>query len=235
MITLYAFGPFSGLPDASPFVTKTMLLLKFAGLDYKEDRTGYQRAPKGKLPFIDDAGTIVADSTFIRWHIEKSRGIDFDAHLTDEQRAIGWAVEKMCEEHLYWLVVRARWLDDANFTRGPARFFDSAPAPIRPLVKWMVRRKIAKSAYLQGLSRHSDAEAAALARKDVETLATLLGDKPFLFNDQPSGVDATVFAFIASALWAGYESPIKEAALALPNLVAYRDRLMRQYFPSFAA
>jgi hypothetical protein len=49
IITLYTFGPFFGLPDGSPFVTKTMLLLKFAGLEYSEDRGGYGKAPKGKL------------------------------------------------------------------------------------------------------------------------------------------------------------------------------------------
>jgi glutathione S-transferase len=235
MITLYCFGPFRGLPDASPFVMKTMVLLKLAGIDYQENRKGYSRAPKGKLPFIDDDGTIVADSTLIRWHIEKTRGVDFDAHLSPEQRAIGWAVEKMCEEHLYWLIARARWLDDANFQRGPARFFDSVPAPVRPVVSWMIRRKVAKSVHLQGLGRHSPEEAATLARKDIETLATLLGDKPYLFGDEPSGADATVFAFVAGLLWAGFESPIRDAAEAHANLVAYRDRMMRAYFPSFTS
>jgi hypothetical protein len=51
MITLYTFGPYFGLPDGSPFVTKAMLLLKFAGLEYSEDRGGYRKAPKGKLPY----------------------------------------------------------------------------------------------------------------------------------------------------------------------------------------
>ena len=46
MITLYTFGPYFGLPDASPFVIKAMLLLKFAGLDYHEDRGGFRKAPK---------------------------------------------------------------------------------------------------------------------------------------------------------------------------------------------
>jgi hypothetical protein len=46
MITLYCFGPFGGLPDASPFVMKAMMLLKLAGLDYREDRTGYARAQR---------------------------------------------------------------------------------------------------------------------------------------------------------------------------------------------
>ena len=79
MITLYTFGPYFGLPDASPFVTKAMLLLKFSGLPYEENRHGYSRAPKGKLPYIADDGIIIADSTLIRFHIEKKYGFDFDA------------------------------------------------------------------------------------------------------------------------------------------------------------
>ena len=78
MITLYAFGPGFGLPDPSPFVMKADVLLKMAGMPYRVDLSGLSRAPKGKLPYIDDDGTIVADSTFIRRHLEQGRGIDFD-------------------------------------------------------------------------------------------------------------------------------------------------------------
>ena len=85
MITLYTFGPYFGLPDASPFVTKAMLLLKIAGLAYSEDRGGYFKAPKGKLPYINDDGLIIADSTFIRFHVEKKYGFDYDAGLNAEQ------------------------------------------------------------------------------------------------------------------------------------------------------
>jgi glutathione S-transferase len=66
MITLYTFGPSAGLPDISPFVMKAEVLLKMAGLPYRTDTTGFRKAPKGKLPYIDDDGEIVADSTFIR-------------------------------------------------------------------------------------------------------------------------------------------------------------------------
>ncbi len=65
MITLYTFGPYFGLPDASPFVLKAMLLLKIAGLPFEESRSGFAKAPKGKLPYIDDDGEKIADSTFI--------------------------------------------------------------------------------------------------------------------------------------------------------------------------
>src|SRR6476661_2469468 len=120
MITLYSFGPGFGLPDPSPFVTKAEVLLKMAKLPYRIDTSGFKKAPKGKLPYIDDDGETIADSTFIRWHLEKKYKIDFDRGLSPEQRAIAWAFEKMLEEHLYWAVVHARWMDDVNFAKGPA-------------------------------------------------------------------------------------------------------------------
>lgn len=234
MITLYSFGPSFGLPDASPFVMKAMMLLKLAGLDYVENHKGFSRAPKGKLPYIDDDGTIVTDSTFIRFHLEKTHGVDFDAGLSAEQRAQAWAIEKMCEEHLYWVMVHARWMNDANFERGPARFFDGVPALMRPFVKATIRRRVAKTLRLQGLGRHSEQEIAELGVRDIEALSTLLGDKPFLFGDKPSGADATVFAFIAEILVPIADTPVRTATESKANLVAYRDRLLQTYFPQFA-
>ena len=114
MITLYTFGPAFGLPDPSPFVTKAEVLLKIAGLPYRTDTQGFRKAPKGKLPYIEDDGERIADSTFIRWHIEKKYRIDLDRGLAPEQRATAWAFEKMADEHLYWAVVDARWMDDTN-------------------------------------------------------------------------------------------------------------------------
>jgi glutathione S-transferase len=233
-ITLYCFRPAAGLPDASPFVTKAMVLLKMAGIDYVEDRSGFSKAPKGKQPYINDEGEIIADSTFIRFHIEQKYSADFDAHLSETQKAVGWCVEKMCEEHLYWIIVHMRWMDDANFERGPARFFDSAPAIVRPLAKRFIRRRIAKSLWAQGMGRHSAADIDALGIRDIEALATLIGDKPYLFGNAPCGADATIFAFVASALSPMAESAIRDAALAKPNLVAYRDRIMQAYFPETA-
>lgn len=233
MITLYTFGPGFGLPDPSPFVTKAEMLLKLAELPYRTDTTGYRRAPKGKLPYIEDEGLLVPDSTFIRWHIEKKYGIDFDSGLTAAERGVAWAVEKLLEDNLYWALVHARWMDDANFARGPATFFQSVPWPLRPLVQAMIRRKVGKNLKSQGMGRHSPQEIAALASKGIESVAAILGDKPYLMGARPCGADAAVFAFAASALCPLFDTPIRSAAEAQPNLAAYVDRLLRQYFPDF--
>ena len=78
MLTLYTFGPTRTLPDPSPFVTKALVLMKMAGLPYQAKTGGLRGAPKGKLPFLDDDGQKIADSSFIRMHLETRHRIDFD-------------------------------------------------------------------------------------------------------------------------------------------------------------
>jgi glutathione S-transferase len=232
MITLYTFGPFFGLPDPSPFVMKAMLLLKFAGLPFEENRNGYRRAPKGKLPYIDDDGTIVPDSTFIRFHIEKKYGFDFDAGLEPEQKAAAWAIEKMCEEHLYFALVATRWCDDENFAKGPAQFFKAIPMPLRPIVQTLVRRKVKKRVNLQGFGRHTQVEQDRLAITDIDALATLLGTKPYLMGETPCSADAAVFGAVASFLAPAFTTEVRTAAEKHQNLIRYRDRILRRYFSS---
>jgi glutathione S-transferase len=231
VITLYTFGPYFGLPDGSPFVIKAMLLLKIAGLAYVENRDGLRKAPEGKLPYIEDDGQIVADSTFIRQHIEKKYRFIYDSGLTDEQKAIGWTLERACEDHLYWIAVADRWLDDANFEKGPAHFFDAAPAPLRPLLKAFIRRKVRRDAWGQGLARHTPEQRRELARRGFQSFAALLGDKPFLFGDRPHGADATLGAFAMGALCPLFDGPAREEAEKVPSLVAYAQRMKAAYFP----
>ena len=151
MITLHTFGPNFGLPDPSPFVTKAEMLLKMSGRPYRTDTEGFGNAPKGKLPYIEDDGARIADSTFIRWHLEKKYQIDFDRGLTAGERGTAWAFEKMAEDHLYWALLHARWMDDANFAKGPVVFFRKVPAPVRPIVVAMIRRHVRKALHAHGM------------------------------------------------------------------------------------
>jgi glutathione S-transferase len=232
MITLHTFGPYFEQPDGSPFVIKAMILLKMAGLAFVEKRSAPFNAPKAKLPYIDDEGEKIADTTFIRLHIQKKYGFDYEAGLSSEQKAWGWALERMLDEHFYWLAISERWLDDENFARGPASFFNRMPAPMRPLVKSMVRGKMRKAAYAQGLSRHNAEERRLLARRDLESCAALLGDRPFLFGHEPRGADATLAAFMLAALSPVFRSAIREELQKLPSLCSYAWRMESIYFPA---
>ncbi|MBY4729507.1 glutathione S-transferase family protein [Cupriavidus pauculus] len=234
MITLYTFGPAFGLPDASPFVIKAELLLKLAGLPYQTRRGNVRRAPKSKLPYLDDMGRLIADSTLIRWHIEKTYHIDFDEGLTPAQRGTAWAVEKLLEDNLYWAVARVRWLEGDNFERGPAQFFGFVPAPLRGMVKTLVRRKVRQMLWAQGLGRHTHEDMAAIAIQGVRSVTDILGDKPYLMGDRPCGADATLFAFAASLQSPVFETPIRAEAESHANLQAYLARMKARFYPDFA-
>ena len=232
MITLYSFGPGFGLPDPSPFVTKTEVLLKMAKLPYRADTSGFKKAPKGKLPYVDDdGGETIADSTFIRWHLEKKYKIDFDRGLSPEQRAIAWAFEKMLEEHLYRAVVHARWMDDANFAKGPATFFRAIPAPVRPFLVSIIRRRLRQTLHGQGIGRHSHDEIVALGTRSVDATADYLGTKPFMMGAEPTGLDATAFAFVAGVLCPLFDTPLRSAAERHENLKQYVGRMTARFYP----
>lgn len=229
MITFYGFGSAFGLPDPSPFVMKSEIQLKMAGVPYRFERGAPPAAPKGKIPFIRSGAHRVGDSTFIRAHIEKEYGFDFDSGLGAEQRALAWAVERMLEDHLYFAILAARWLDDENWEKGPSHFFDGAPEGVAQASREQVRRTL----HGHGIGRHREDEIAELGGRSLASLSTLLGDKPFLFGDAPCGADATAFAFAAAALTPFFESALCKRAESHPNLASYCERSMRRFYPEF--
>jgi len=234
MLVLDTFGPAFGLPDPSPFVMKAMVLLKMAGLEHETRRGDVRKAPKGKFPVLHDDGVVVPDTTFIRWHLETAHGIDFDLALSDEQKAVGWAVEKMLEDNLYWAVVHERWVIDENFDKGPRQFFQVLPAPMRPLIIWMVRRQVARDLKGQGMARHDRSEIIRIGKTSLKAVSDILGQKPYLLGENPSGADATAYAFLANALCDHFESPLLQAADECPNLAAYCARMTERYFPELS-
>jgi glutathione S-transferase len=233
MITLYSSGPSFGLPDASPFVTKVETLLRMSKLPFEKALMNFSKAPKGKIPYIGDDGQLLGDSTFIRWHLEEKYQIDFDRGLTTEQRAIAWAFEKMAEDNLYWASVYFRWMIEANFRKGPAIFFKGVPAPVRPVVVSIFRRRIRNALHGQGIGRHTPDEIAAIGKRSVDAMADYLGDKPFFMGSEPAGIDATMFAFAASAICPLFDSDVQRAAAGHANLRNYIGRMTVRFYPEF--
>src|SRR5262245_66307312 len=87
-IKLFQFPRMFAVPNVSPFCCKLETWLRIAGIGYEvvdtpDPRTG----PKGKLPFIEDAGVRIADTSLIIDHLVKTRGVDPDGHLHASQRA----------------------------------------------------------------------------------------------------------------------------------------------------
>jgi glutathione S-transferase len=234
MLTLHVYGPYFGLPDASPFCIKGLTLLKMSGLPYTVERMSPFKAPKGKAPYLADNGTLIADSHFLMRHLETAHSADFSGGYGAAELAKGWAVARMLEEHFYFLMVGFRWLDsDENFWKGPYQFFADAPAPVRPLIALAVRRKLRKTTQLQGVGRHSSKERIALAKGDVDAVEAILGDNAYLLGERPSAADATVLGALWTASTPFFMSTAGDDIRARPRLMAYLRRMQGNYFPDF--
>ena len=234
MITVYGFGEGFGLPEISPFVTKTEVQLKMAGIGFRKERAKPPASPKGQLPYIVDEDESIADSTFIRAHLEGKYGFDFDAPFSLQARAQAWAFERMIEHHLYWAMVGARWVDGENFAKGPAHLFDGAPEHLREKLREDAQFRVAENYLLSGLGRHAPDEDIDLAARSLFALSVQLGDKSFLMGETPCGADATAFATLAGILTPFFASPLRERAEQFQNLTGYVDRMMSRYHPDFA-
>ena len=130
------------------------------------------------MPYIVDEAETIADSTFIRAHLEGKYGFDFDAPLNLQQRAQAWAFERMIEHHVYWALVGARWVDPVNFAKGPAHFFDAMPDHKREKLCEDAQFRVAENYLLSGLGRHAPDEDVDLAVRSLFALSVQLGDKP---------------------------------------------------------
>lgn len=233
MLKLHVFGPYFGLPDGSPFCIKGMTLMKMSGLPHAFDKMAFSKAPKGKAPYLADDNTLIGDTHFMMRHLETRYGIDFSGGYSKQDLAKGWAVARMLEEHFYFLSMGFRWLDDANFWKGPYQFFAEAPGPIRPLIARVVRSKVRKTQHLQGLGRHSRDERAAFAKGDIDAVEAMLGNSPYFLGQRPSGVDATVFGFLSAAGTPYFDSPVGDDIRSRPVVMAYLRRMAAEYFPDF--
>ncbi|WP_233841829.1 glutathione S-transferase family protein [Dyella sp. 2HG41-7] len=233
-ITLYASRPGFGLPDTSPFVIKTEVQLKMAGLSYARESTIPPQAPKGKVPYIEDEGVVVPDSTFIRAHIERKYGVDLDEGLTAQQRAESWTIERLLEDHLYFAMVWFRWIVPENFAKGPARFADFAPQAEREALRRQMQARKDGELRGHGIGRHSAAEIAVLGVRSIDAVSTLLGEKPYLMGDRPSAVDAMAFGVLAAILTPFFDTPLRDAVVGRANLVTYVERMMQRFYPEHA-
>jgi glutathione S-transferase len=232
MIRLYQFRPAFGLPNPSPFCMKVETYLRMAGLAYEcPRRADLRKSPKGKMPYIDDEGTVVADSSVIIDHFKRKYGDPLDVHLDAVARATALAMQRLLEENTYWTVVYFRWIEEAGWNLTREAFFGWMKPPLRWIVPAVARHIVRKELHGHGMGRHARDEIAAIGAKDLTAVAEFLGDRPFFMGARPTSLDATAYAFLANLLWAPYEMPLKSHARSYPQLEAYCQRMKARYYP----
>jgi len=230
-IKLFQFPRMFAIPNLSPFCCKLETWLRITRIPYEVvDTPDPRKGPKGKLPFIEDGGQKIADSSRIIDHLARTRGADPDAHLDHGQRSIALLVQRTLEEHYAFVLAYTHLLRDEGFRHTKSRF-DSVPAIVRPLVSGMVQRQIRNLLWTQGILRHSDEEIVEAALRDWHAVLAVMADGPFFFGGKVSGIDAIVFATLATTVLTPIESPIRNFLRSQPRCLAYAERMRKQFFP----
>src|SRR5262249_43277254 len=173
-IKLFQFPRMFAIPNLSPFCCKLETWLRIAGIPYEVvDTPDPRKGPRGKLPFIEDAGVRIADSSLIVDHLAKTRGVDPDACLDVSQRAIALLVQRPLEEDSAFILAYPHLVRDEGLKYTRARF-DLLPAIVRPLAGSLVRRRIKKLLWQQGILRHSHEAIIESALRDWRAVLTVM-------------------------------------------------------------
>ncbi|MCI0653931.1 MAG: glutathione S-transferase family protein [Methylococcaceae bacterium] len=232
MIKLYQFARIPNVPNQSQFCSKVETYLRLAKLPYAVEETLPMKAPRGKLPYIEDNGTVVSDSRLIVEYLKSTYGERLDNDLTDLEIATARSLQRLIEEHFYWVTMYTRWLyTEENWQQNKRAIFGVLPPVIRDAAAAIYRRLIKGQIHGHGLGRLSTDEIFDLGKTDIDTIATVLDEKPYMMGSHPTTIDATAFGFLTTTLNVPIESPVKAYAQSKSNLARYCNRMTREFFP----
>jgi glutathione S-transferase len=235
MLKLYQFERKWGIPNLGPFCCKTETYLRMANIAYEIKVTLPSEAPKGKLPYIEDGGEVLADSGFIVLHL-KTKYKDLDIGLNPAELALSVAMQRLLEEHLYWGIMFSRWqYTGANWLITKEAMFGMMPPNIRELTAVYYHHTIKQQIHGHGMGRHNAEEIFSLGKQDIDALAACLGDKKYFLGNTPTTLDTSAFGILINTIGCPIESQLKEYGLSKTNLVNFIHRIKAEYYPELQA
>lgn len=228
MIYLNQFTKIPHKPDPSPFCIKCEIFMKMNDIEHKCRVGDVRKAPKKKLPYIQDGETLVCDSETIIDYLAKKYNIDMDKDLSDREKALSFSIRKMLEEHFYFLLVYARWIDDEGWADTSQTIKRLFPPVLRSVLPGIIRKGLKKTLYGQGTARHSREEIVTKVNEVFQTLESLLDGKEFLMGEKASLVDICAFSFITPIV--NYPSFATKELQNYKSLLEYEKRIAQKYY-----
>lgn len=232
-LRVFTFSPDWKLPSAGPFAIKLLAWLELTGIPYEqiiEDNP--RKGPKGKNPWIELDGELIGDSEFIIQLLSRRYGVDLDAGLNEEQKAVGLAWRRTFEEHFHQVLEWELFVHQAGAEYMRSSLSAKLPPIIGPAVFSMLRFHFRRQLHARGIGRFPPEVIEAKGRADVDALADFLGDRPFLLAEQPSTADTAVFGQLAPMAYWAMETPVASYVKSVRNIVDYCDRMCQRCFKS---
>ncbi|MEO1399190.1 MAG: glutathione S-transferase family protein [Pseudomonadota bacterium] len=228
MLTLITFKPMLGLRAPSPFAMKADALLTMSGLPFTREYGNVTKAPRKKFPVLRDGDELIPDTELIQRHLVDEHMVDFDGHLSTEEKATATVYRRMVEHHLYFIAAWFRWTDHTESVKN--NYFADVPGFVRGIIFKMAMKQFRNTLHLQGLGRHTREDLTRFAKQDVAALAAQLGDKTWFMGEQLGSIDASIASALENNLNCTLETPVTDAIRSHPNLVAYCNRFRGELY-----
>ena len=228
---LHIFKAAWGDMQPSNLCLKVDVWLQMAGLDFERVASNLaSRAPRRRVPFVRfDDGSWIDDSEVIIATLSARHGIDVDAGLSDAERGLTRAAQRMIDEHMFFMLIDSRWNDDSVWPRVRDNFLGPWPMPLRLLVGMIFRRGVRRRIRRQGFGRYSPAERHQKAEDNLRALDQILGDKRFMLGDVPRSIDAAAYGMLAAIHFADLETSLATTLRRFPRLVAHTLRMEARF------
>lgn len=225
MIQLVTLPPAFGLRNVSPFCLKAEMAMKYLDIEFEHVIEGDPRkTPKGKLPYMIIADEKIADSELILEKLNEMSQGKLYAGLTPQEKAIGFAFTRLAEDHLYWLMVASRWLDDAWFPEVVKGFFGFVPGFIRGFAARSAQKDVRNTLHLHGLGRHTREEQEGFLHRDLQSISDIVAEENYIVGQR-----LTVFDFVIAGMLSGLmdNEPATWVSRIANEYPALRDYLER--------
>jgi len=203
-VYLYQFSRTPLIPSVSPFSLKVETWLKLHNIKYENvDHKMKLRSKKGQLPFVELNGEEICDSNNIIEVLAAKFEKSMPMELTAEQKNVQYAMISMVENHFHWAKVHWNCRDINNMLKGykmdlAAAVGSKLPAALLNFYfKHSFLRKGLRRVKAQGFGASTNEEMDTMGKGDIKVLSDLLGDKEFMFGDEPSLLDLIVFSHLA--------------------------------------
>lgn len=237
MLTLSRSGRFETLGDVSPFIYRLEAWLRMAGISY-DSKLGstnelIAEAPRGLIPFVDLDEERIGDSSIIISRLQADHNDPLnDGRLSNADRSLATLIKSVCEHELFYIMIYGRWVDGDAETF--ARFlFRDVPEDQVPMAIDAAKETVI-SGMLHGyrVGRYDAEFIRAVLREKLDVFTHYLGDKPYLFGDELSTIDAGFYSILASFIHFPLDNPHVQIAREYESLVRYCDRIKGELYPA---
>lgn len=229
MYDLITFNAGFGNVSYSPFCVKSIWMLNHADVAWqREDTPDPRKFAHSKLPVLRANGQLIHDSDNIGLFLE-NEGVDFWGNATQTDKAMGRALIRMAEDHLYFHVVNDRWMNDDVWPFILQAYFMSIPKLVRGFVTKSLRKGVRQGLHGQGIGRLTEAERLVRLDQDLNALRALFAQNTFLLGDTPTLPDFSVGSVLANMAASPVPTPTSLRVKDDPVLMSYVTRMKEMY------